>query len=384
MSFYITLPSTASMKEFPENKQSNYTTLFRPPIELRGDYEVALTDISCSNLIEMDLGTITIPNPFAEASFFGRSDQFIIQIKAFNTESTLKFVERLNAKIYHRVAYEEFVYRTELTIPHTEMGPLFSMGYIHGRSRIPQTDDELILLNNGETFEVLDLNKDSERAEIMTANKIKFDNDTFRWVWSQKDTKATDAIKAAFKCSEIIVPRRDSTNRPDLNYIRGDLPGSDDPVQADIDNFLKKTYKMPHLVYSHNSIKVIYENRIGYKIDGLVKEFISPGTEFSIFYQKTHVFEAIPANVTLINYATVITDLIDDQFYGDSRSPVLYTLNLGNHSRSFTSFDNLYYLPVKKSQLSSINIQIRDLTGKFIRFSDPFFVVLIKLHFRKK
>ena len=45
-SFYMTLPSNASMKIFPDNKKSDYTTLLSNNISLNGEYEVALTNIS--------------------------------------------------------------------------------------------------------------------------------------------------------------------------------------------------------------------------------------------------------------------------------------------------------------------------------------------------
>jgi len=43
--FYVTLPSNASMKYFPDNTQSNWITLMNPPIELTDDWEVGLSEI---------------------------------------------------------------------------------------------------------------------------------------------------------------------------------------------------------------------------------------------------------------------------------------------------------------------------------------------------
>lgn len=44
MSFYVTLPSDSSMKYFPENKISHYITRLPTPIELTGEWEVALSE----------------------------------------------------------------------------------------------------------------------------------------------------------------------------------------------------------------------------------------------------------------------------------------------------------------------------------------------------
>ena len=45
MSLYITLPSNSSMKYFPDNTVTNYTTKLARPIELNGLWEVALVEI---------------------------------------------------------------------------------------------------------------------------------------------------------------------------------------------------------------------------------------------------------------------------------------------------------------------------------------------------
>ena len=43
--FYLTLPSNASMKIYPDNTVAKYTTQLPNNIELDGDWEVALTEI---------------------------------------------------------------------------------------------------------------------------------------------------------------------------------------------------------------------------------------------------------------------------------------------------------------------------------------------------
>lgn len=45
--FYMTLPSNSSMKSHPENTVAQFTTVLAQPMELSGDWEVALTEISC-------------------------------------------------------------------------------------------------------------------------------------------------------------------------------------------------------------------------------------------------------------------------------------------------------------------------------------------------
>lgn len=45
MSFYVTLPSDSSLQYFPENKISHFTTQLPTSIELKGEWEVGLSEI---------------------------------------------------------------------------------------------------------------------------------------------------------------------------------------------------------------------------------------------------------------------------------------------------------------------------------------------------
>ena len=47
--FYMTLPSNASMKIYPNNTVAKYTTQLPTNIELDGEWEVALTEIIYNN-----------------------------------------------------------------------------------------------------------------------------------------------------------------------------------------------------------------------------------------------------------------------------------------------------------------------------------------------
>ena len=48
-SFYVTLPSNACHDIYPENNNSDFTISLSQPIELIGEYEVALAEISYTN-----------------------------------------------------------------------------------------------------------------------------------------------------------------------------------------------------------------------------------------------------------------------------------------------------------------------------------------------
>ncbi len=44
--FYVTLPSTSSVKFFPDNKLSSFTTRLHTPLRLKGEWEIALVEIN--------------------------------------------------------------------------------------------------------------------------------------------------------------------------------------------------------------------------------------------------------------------------------------------------------------------------------------------------
>lgn len=60
MSFYLTLPSNASMDMYPNNVVSNFITSLQNPIKLEGEWVVALTKIIYRNSIESLVGIFTI------------------------------------------------------------------------------------------------------------------------------------------------------------------------------------------------------------------------------------------------------------------------------------------------------------------------------------
>ena len=43
--FYVTLPSDSSMNTYPDNTVAHYVTKLPRPINLDGDYEVALAEL---------------------------------------------------------------------------------------------------------------------------------------------------------------------------------------------------------------------------------------------------------------------------------------------------------------------------------------------------
>ena len=81
----------------------------------------------------------------------------------------------------------------------------------------------------------------------------------------------------------------------------------------------------------------------------------------------------------------VYTDIIDYQLVGDSYSQLLQTVITTDKNYASivsTKFDNPHYVPVNKSMITSINIDLRDDLGNKILFQNG--KTIAKLHFRPK
>ena len=76
--FYIILPSNSSVDHFPQNTMSDYTTVLSNPLNLEGNYEVALTELNYSPYFSISLGSITIPNKIFNLRYGGLYYQYII------------------------------------------------------------------------------------------------------------------------------------------------------------------------------------------------------------------------------------------------------------------------------------------------------------------
>jgi hypothetical protein len=100
MSFYITLPSNVN-NNVVENTQSNYTTTLQTPIEVVGEYEVALVEFAYREFIEVDLGKILVK--FKNDNNFRQC-----KIIAYENEPKDHFITRLNFRMSHYFSLLEY------------------------------------------------------------------------------------------------------------------------------------------------------------------------------------------------------------------------------------------------------------------------------------
>jgi hypothetical protein len=102
---------------------------------------------------------------------------------------------------------------------------------------------------------------------------------------------------------------------------------------------------------------------------------------------KTHstiVIKNYPKSINISDYLMVYSDVIEYQYVRDTFAPLLRTVcRTGSFNETCEKiFTSPHYIPVRKSYIISINIDIRDTSGNPVQFSAPTGKVLTKLHFR--
>ncbi|CAF0995975.1 unnamed protein product [Brachionus calyciflorus] len=87
---------------------------------------------------------------------------------------------------------------------------------------------------------------------------------------------------------------------------------------------------------------------------------------------------------TIINSLFIYCDIIDYQYVGDAYAPLLRSVVVDNSylKTAWVNYDNPHYLSVNKYYINCIKVEIRDDTGKKIRFENG--RVIVKLHFKPK
>ena len=118
MSFYVTLPSNASLETFKNNTQSEYTTIINPPLVVGSNYEVALVEIIMGDSYYNNIGSIKIKNPYyihflnkiAVANEF-RKEYINIDIDIHPYDTYTTFFENLSTSINKSLLEEEYTCR---------------------------------------------------------------------------------------------------------------------------------------------------------------------------------------------------------------------------------------------------------------------------------
>lgn len=405
MSFYLTLPSTASAREIPGNRQTNFTTLYRPAIELQGNYEVALCEITYSTRYLVDLGALTLHNPYGFSSLgenIGRQATTQFKLEAFNGTNTEGFLKDLNKTIRHTFLEAEYRFREKLSNDDPEAVQKIKDYHDNQTRNFPHnTEFHAVVLDRDSQCELI-ISQETFKTTIEDFAKLKYNVEKQRYIFDPSvldllagktdhpmSSHASFAVFKKFTIQHIKIHDKNTTDRLDatkhFNLADPDSDVVTDAVYKDLESsFVSKLSKrIPFFAYINTRLRIEFEDNKPYEFNAMGAAVFTNQVE-KLAFKTTQSYLMTPT-LNTINNAVVLTDLIDDQYFGDTMSPVLYTLNLKSSStaETVTVMDNPQYLPVKKSYISSINIQLFDLTGQPIKFSDIFSVVILKLHFKK-
>lgn len=139
MSFYVTLPSNASMNFFPGNTIGNYTTKLFNPLDLDGKWEVGLSELMYPISWHIrPLGKLIITDMFDE--------QRICVVKFLLTDTFQTITDRFNA--FFKEIPIRFYYRDNNNTHNKEFGVEFNLNTIKRITMDPQLARVLGFMSN--------------------------------------------------------------------------------------------------------------------------------------------------------------------------------------------------------------------------------------------
>jgi hypothetical protein len=92
----------------------------------------------------------------------------------------------------------------------------------------------------------------------------------------------------------------------------------------------------------------------------------------------------LPEQYVEIGELFLYTDIISHEYIGDVKAKVLRIVGMDSSTNKQVSklYDNPHYVPLERNNIDTVQIQIKDKTGRIVRFKSG--TVIVKLHFRKK
>jgi hypothetical protein len=145
---------------------------------------------------------------------------------------------------------------------------------------------------------------------------------------------------------------------------------------------------LPKFSFGSFGFKIALGHGVQLEFRGPICRILKLSEDLVIYKKNKDVkiaYESLLATTKSINLTQMLfiyTDIIPPQVVGDTRASLIRTVHVENdHQKgSFISFENPQYFPVNKTEISSINININDETGKPVQFINS--LVSVTLHFR--
>ena len=379
-SFFVTLPSNSSADVFPDNKKSNFTTHFNTPINLTGEYEVALASITCTRNIKNDYGQIDFNFDHILTIDYMQTERAKIDLS-----DTYNLQDKINIEARESLTFHQ-IFRNSLYFVTLEID-----GKDHLPKRLTENDvvvfydirdkDNLFILSKHADFS----SKDNYYARLSWDSLSKYSNVHLfpisnKMVERYKNTPLTELGERLSIIDDFEERQKNPQFKPDLQS--AELLSDFDDIYLQINDRDDVGLLMLYCDIKDDKIKFSSNRKINLVAGGRIKELIF--NDSKIILDKYYY---IPGKLNLVKYGIIYCDIIQEQIFGEDYRQVLQIITLDNSENTpilMSNLENLQYIPVKKNFISNINISIRSLTGELIKFSDDFIYTIVKLHFRKK
>jgi len=406
--FYVSLPSNVSMKTFPKNKQSNFTTLLEEPIFLPLNFQVALVEISNFSDFKVQMGKISFKNPFFGSLYENRDEYIDFSLSIENGISLKDFCEKLNYEIQNNFIKTEYMLRHK--IAHNFDKKFTQAMHVTNTTKVSHKRPILNILKiSNKRFVVNDILESSFSLIFYECGGI-FDYNLSQFVF-----RNLDILEKKFNLIILNVPLRDeiisntyfidkkslflgdqylinTSSKPndrdkiiiisEIDTENIDLASTEN--EGETHNLLNVIWDAIPLVKQLDNNTITFEVKNRMIFEGLISKVLNNNDKAITILNFAEVFN-LPSTLQLIKYILVYTDIIESQYYGDVRASILRTVNIKhNKSENVTFFDNPHYLNVSKTRIDTINIEICDINGNHIEFKDLFSNIYISLHFKHK
>ena len=393
MDFYVTLPSNASMDTHPNNKKSNYTTQFSTPLELDGNYEVALASITCTPNIRNDYGKIIINNflskyyPFFPNEGMNKLPSRLLNVKKLDDkinegQEQIAFIQTfINLylfSIFSQIKSETNVYNNLLPI----FFYLSDLNDSNPNYYIPQgfnLDFDAMVGKEKDNYKI----KIENNMAILTREQFYyFVSDNFSLYYYPLIGYTNNFTTLENHLSGLVPYYEKKLNDQSLTH-----PIFDDYIYLfkKIYTTLKDTRHFTGLItlkaeIHDDQIKFSSNLDLELSADGIIKDLVFKNEKIMM-----DTYYTLPGNLNLIKYGIIYCDIVQEQIVGEEYRQVLQIIPLNSTEGAQVLSNNLdlQYIPVKSNFISTINISIKSLTGDYIKFDDDFIYTIVKLHFRK-
>lgn len=272
MSFYVTLPSNASMKEFPKNIQTDYTTLLSEPIILNNPYEVALTEINYSTNIGLEMGSISFPNCLLNKirqSFDRVPTRFQFNLIFKNGIKTEQLVNKLNQWVKETVFEHEYKYRYKLS-----QAASLNQAILHNYFYTEKNkENHLLVLKKTTHFEIIEVEASRNKQDYLKSNG-KYDEQKSKWIFND-----VTLLKSKFKLMVLVVPDNYSFEN---NYERENEIKTVEDINKLINNCLN-SQELPFFSFDReNKLHITYKNEADLIINGMLAKILNDKDEIII------------------------------------------------------------------------------------------------------